>query len=252
MIPIYSKSEQDYIISAGTLAASALEHVCDFVKAGVRTEELDEAFAKFLEEHGGEAACLGFHGYPKRLCVSINDEICHGIPGRRIIKNGDIVSVDLVVNLDGFHGDTCRTVMVGKVNKRTQLLVETTQQAMMKAIDAIKVGMRFQQIGKIIEEHVRQFNFGIVKEYCGHGIGKSLHHEPQIVHYFNPQIGKEEILPGMCFTIEPMICAGSGVCKLMPDNWTVKTCDHSVCAQFEHTILMTEQGPMITTQLEER
>lgn len=235
----YSINDFDKMRKAGRLAARALEYICSKVVCGITTQQLDDYFLEFLRDNGGNPACKGYYDYPKNICVSINDEICHGIPGNKILKEGDVVSVDLVVELDGFHGDTCRTVIIGNSNKRTELLVLKTYESLMKCIEEIKPGMYISEIGRIIESVVKPVGFDIVKQYCGHGIGKNLHEDPQILHYYQ----KSDILiePGMCFTIEPMITMGKGDSKIDSDGWTVRTKDRGICAQFEHTLGVNDQ-----------
>lgn len=247
MIPIYTKHDQSKLIIAGKLAKQSLEYVCASVKEGVTTNSLDEIFVKFIKEMGCNAPCKGFHGYPKSLCISVNDEVCHGIPSTRILKKGDIVSVDLVVEKEGYYADTCKTVTIGGVDASVEQLIDVTHNAMMEAIANLEIGMPFNTIGECIENFVKPFKFGIVKDYCGHGIGKQLHHSPQILHYHNPSQGKELIKEGMCFTIEPMITLGHFATTTDRDGWTVRTKDNSICAQFEHTIFMDKSGPIITT-----
>lgn len=244
----YDIKQRELIKKAGNLAARALDYVCSFVQAGVSTQFLDDKFVEFLKNNGGSAACLGYYDYPKHICVSVNEVICHGIPSDRVLQDGDVVSVDLVVELDGYYGDTCRTVIIGSGSARNKLLVDITYKALYKAIDSLRIGMLFKEIGKVIEEFVTPYRLHVVKEYCGHGIGDSLHQPPQILHYWNknePDIAIEE---GMCFTIEPMIVVGNASNKTLADQWTVVTKDKSVCAQFEHTILMEKDHAVICTQ----
>lgn len=245
--PIYSSYDKDQLTHVGALAAKALDYVCEFVKEGITTNQINQKFIEFLHEHKANAACYGFHGYPKHLCVSINDEICHGIPSQKIIRSGDVVSVDLVVEQNGYYADTCKTIKVGKIPARIELLIDVTHKAMMNAINAVKIGQPLSVIGLAIENTVKEYAFGIVKDYCGHGIGKQLHHEPQILHYYSPKHQTTLIQEGMCFTIEPMICEKRGECKVDSDNWTVRTIDRSVCAQFEHTIFVNADSVTVLT-----
>lgn len=246
----YSAKDFEKMKAAGSLAARALDYVCSKVNAGITTQELDDFFVQYLKEHGGNAACNGYMDYPKNICVSVNDEICHGIPGSRVLENGDIVSVDLVVELDGFHGDTCRTVIIGEVDSRIKLLVTKTKEAMDEAIKSVRPGLPISEIGKVIESVVKPVGFGIVKDYCGHGIGRSLHEDPQILHYYNPNKSNDTIIEsGMCFTIEPMIVSGKGDTKVDSDEWTVRTKDRSICAQFEHTLGVLDDQVIVFTSL---
>lgn len=247
MIPIYTQQDKLKLQEVGSIAAQALEYVCENAVVGVTTDELDQKFIEFLKNNKGTAACKNFQGYPKSLCISVNDEVCHGIPGSRVLKEGDVVSIDLVVEKDGYYGDTCKTITIGQVSAILEQLIKATKEAMMYAIKNLKIGMPFAKIGQYIETIIKPLNFGIIRDYCGHGIGKQLHHEPQILHYYNPTQGKELIQEGMCFTIEPMICLYNPATKIDSDGWTVRTVDAGICAQFEHTIFMDKTGSIITT-----
>lgn len=248
---------QDYpkLQQAGVLARQALTMVASLAVEGSCGIELDDAFAKFVSQNSCRAACLGFHGYPKHLCVSVNEQICHGIPSSKPFQFGDLVSIDLVVELNGYFADTCTTVLIEKqiqgheqrdVLAKQRALLHVTQQALAIAIKEVRPNMLTSDIGRIIQANVPD-GYSIVKEYCGHGIGKSLHHAPQILHYFNPQQQRIKLKPGMCFTIEPMICDGSADCTILDDGWTVVTRDGSMCAQFEHTLFMMDDGLHVLT-----
>ena len=240
MVNIYNLNDFEKMRKAGELAANALDYLCKLAKVGVTSNFLDEHFNKYIKERGGNPACLGFENYPKSICVSVNDVICHGIPNDIPFKDGDIVKIDIVVELEGYHGDTCRTVVLGNITKKQQLLVDCTYKAMMNAINGIKGGDKFSKIGSLIEQTTSRYGFSIAREYCGHGIGKTLHEDPCVLHYANQ--GNLVIEPGMCFTIEPMINLGKGRSRVENDGWTVRTLDGSTSCQFEHTLGVKEDN----------
>ncbi|MBN1970601.1 MAG: type I methionyl aminopeptidase [Candidatus Delongbacteria bacterium] len=249
MIPIKTKNEIDKMRAAGKLAANVLEYIEPFVKEGVCTEELDNLCREFIYKNDATPAPLNYHGFPKSICTSINNVVCHGIPSpKEILKNGDIINVDITVILDGYHGDTSKTFMIGEVDKEVQLLVERTEKAMMKGIEQIKPDKYLSEVGKAIEKYVKKFEYSIVSEYGGHGIGKDFHEDPHVYHFFTTA-NKIRLRPGMCFTVEPMIIIGknSGVITSKTDGWTVTTKSGKWTAQFEHTVLVTETGFEILT-----
>jgi len=232
---------------AGRLAAEVLEMIAPHVIPGVTTDELDRRCHDYIvNEQQATPAPLNYRGFPRSICTSVNHQVCHGIPGNKRLKKGDILNVDITVIKDGFHGDTSMMFILGEGSVQAQRLVRLTQEAMLIGIDQIRPGGRIGDIGHAIQTFVERNGYSVVREYCGHGIGREFHEEPQILHYGLPGTGPE-MLPGMCFTVEPMVNAGQRQVKLLPDNWTVVTKDRSLSAQWEHTVLVTETGYDILT-----
>ena len=247
MISIKSKREIDLMRATSKLASSTLEYIGPFVKPGVTTEELNKLCHEYIVKNGAYPSPLNYHGFPKSVCTSLNEVICHGIPSEKdILKDGDILNIDVTTHLDGFHGDTNKTFFVGNVSDEVKKLVEVTYQCMREGINQVRPGGYIGDIGAIIEEIAHAHNYSVVEEYCGHGIGREFHEEPQVVHVGQKGTGAE-MKPGMTFTIEPMINLGRRYCKVLDDKWTVVTKDKKWSAQFEHTILVTETGHEILT-----
>ena len=245
---IKTNEEIEKMRLAGRLAAEVLDMIEDHVQAGITTGELNDICHKFIIEHDAIPAPLNYKGFPKSICTSVNHQVCHGIPGSRILKKGDFLNIDVTVIKEGYHGDTSRIFMVGAPSVLAQRLSEVTYQSMMLGIDMVKPGVCLEDIGAAIQTFAEGHGFSIVREYCGHGIGKAFHEEPQVLHYKDKQVPNKVILKaGMTFTIEPMINAGRRFVKLLPDGWTVVTKDHSLSAQWEHTVLVTEEGHEILT-----
>jgi methionyl aminopeptidase len=234
---------------AGRMAAEVLEMIGEFVKPGVSTEELDTiCHNHIVDVQKAIPACLGYKGFPKSVCTSVNHVICHGIPSpRKILKNGDIINIDVTVIHDGFHGDTSKMFLVGKSSVAAQRLVDITQECLYRGIEMVRPGVRLGDIGHAIQLHAESNHYSVVREYCGHGIGKVFHEEPQVMHYGTPGTGME-LREGMTFTIEPMINQGTRHCKLLPDGWTVVTKDHKLSAQWEHTLAVTANGCEVLTR----
>ncbi len=234
---------------AGRLAAEVLEMIEPYVKAGVKTEELDRLCHDYIVNvQKAIPAPLNYHGFPKSICTSVNHQVCHGIPGDRVLKEGDVVNVDVTVIKDGYHGDTSMMFFVGKVSVLAERLSRVSQECMELGIEIAKPGAHLGDIGYVIQQHAEKQHFSVVREYCGHGIGSTFHEpEVQVLHFGEKGTGLE-IVPGMTFTIEPMINAGKRHVKLLPDKWTVVTKDHSLSAQWEHTILITETGNEVLTR----
>jgi methionyl aminopeptidase len=228
------------------LAAQAREVVGAAVAPGVTTDELDRIGHEFLCDHGAYPSTLGYKGFPKSLCSSVNEVVCHGIPDARVIEDGDIVNIDITAFLDGVHGDTNATFLAGDVDEQTRLLVERTREALDRAIKAVRPGRRVSVIGRVIESYARRFDYGVVREFTGHGIGTAFHSGLVIPHYDEPHFDAE-ILPGMTFTIEPMLNLGTHEWVMWDDNWTVVTADGRPSAQFEHTLLVTAEGAEVLT-----
>jgi methionyl aminopeptidase len=231
---------------AGRLAAQARELVGSHVAPGVTTDELDRVGHEFLCDHGAYPSTLGYKGFPKSLCSSVNEVVCHGIPDARVIEDGDIVNIDITAYLDGVHGDTNATFLAGDVDEESRLLVERTHEALDRAIKAVRPGRRVSVIGRVIESYARRFGYGVVREFTGHGIGTAFHSGLIIPHYDEPRFD-DEILPGMTFTIEPMLNLGTHEWVMWDDGWTVVTADGRRSAQFEHTLLVTAEGAEVLT-----
>lgn len=236
---------------AGNLAAQVLEMIEPFVKEGVTTEKLNQICHDYIiNEQQATPAPLNYNGFPKSICTSINHQVCHGIPGSRVLKAGDIMNIDVTVIKNGYHGDTSKMFVIGKPSILAERLIQITQECLYQAIRLVQPGAHLGDIGAVIQEHAEKNRFSVVREYCGHGIGKIFHEPPNVLHYGKRGTGLM-LEPGMIFTIEPMINAGKKEVKLLPDNWTVVTKDHSLSAQWEHTILVTETGYDVLTRRSE-
>jgi len=231
---------------AGRIAAQALAEVGRHVAPGVTTDELDRVGHEFLCDHGAYPSTLGYRGYPKSLCSSINEVICHGIPDDTVLRDGDIVNIDITGFIGGVHGDTNATFEVGTVDEESHLLVERTREATMRAIRAVKPGRRINVIGRVIESYARRFGYGVVRDFTGHGIGTTFHSGLVVPHYDDPD-ADTELVPGMTFTIEPMLTLGTIDYDVWPDGWTAVTRDRKRTAQFEHTLVVTDDGTEILT-----
>ena len=231
---------------AGEIAAGALDEVAKIIQPGIRTDKIDKICYEYIKDYGAYSAPLFYRGFPKSCCTSTNHIVCHGIPSDKILKEGDIVNVDVTALKDGWHGDTSRTFEIGEVSIKAKKLVSTTYEAMMKAIKIVKDGVYLGDIGATIQNHVEAEGFSVVQDFCGHGIGKSFHQEPNILHYGKSGTG-EKIHEGMIFTIEPMINLGNYETKTLNDGWTAVTKDKSLSAQFEHTIGVKKDGYEIFT-----
>ena len=238
---------------AGRLAADVLEMIGEHVKPGVSTEQLDRICHDFIVDvQNAVPAPLNYRGFPKSICTSVNHQVCHGIPGSKVLKDGDIVNIDITVIKDGFHGDTSKMFFIGKPSILAQRLVDVTQKAMWKGIELVRPGAHLGDIGHAIQKFVESSGYSVVQEYCGHGIGRGFHEDPQVLHYGTPDSGLQ-LQAGMTFTIEPMVNAGRRNVKLLPDGWTVVTKDRKLSAQWEHTILVTPIGyEVLTLRKEER
>ena len=231
---------------AGEIAAGALDEVAKIIKPGIQTDKIDKLCYEYIKDFGAYSAPLFYRGFPKSCCTSTNHIVCHGIPSDKILKEGDIVNVDVTALKDGWHGDTSRTFEIGEVSVKAKKLIKTTYDAMMKAIGIIKTDIHLGDIGATIQNHVETEGFSVVQDFCGHGIGKQFHKEPNVLHYGKKGTG-EKIKAGMIFTIEPMINLGKYETKTLNDGWTAVTKDKSLSAQFEHTIGVTKDGYEIFT-----
>ncbi|MEM7688028.1 MAG: type I methionyl aminopeptidase [Pseudomonadota bacterium] len=233
---------------AGRLAATILDEVADLVKPGVTTESLDTAIREMMLDAGSVPATLGYRGYTHSSCISLNHVICHGIPGSKVLKDGDILNIDVTPLLDGWHGDTSRMYFAGEPSIKAKRLVDVTYECLMLGIDAAsKPGARLGDIGAAIEAHAKQYRYGVVREFCGHGLGRLFHDAPEVVHAAKAGTGPE-LKPGMFFTIEPMINLGKPWAKVLGDGWTAVTRDKSLSAQFEHSLAITDKGVEIFTK----
>lgn len=252
-ITLKTPQEFEKMRVAGRLAAEVLEMIGPYVKSGVTTNELDDICHHYITEvQQAIPAPLNYRGFPKSICTSLNHVVCHGIPNDKPLKNGDIVNIDITVIKDGYHGDTSKTFLVGDVAPYARKLVEVTQECLYLAIRMVKPGIKLGDIGFTIQQHAEKNHYSVVREYCGHGIGKVFHEDPQVLHYGKSNTGLE-IQPGMTFTIEPMINLGKRHVKLLQDKWTVVTQDHKLSAQWEHTLGVTDHGvEVFTLRKEER
>jgi len=232
---------------AGSVAAQALDEVTPYVKSGVTTEKLDKICYEFIRDCGGYSAPLYYKGFPKSCCTSVNHVVCHGIPREKYLNDGDIINIDVTANVNGWHGDTSRMFFVGDVSIKSKNLVLVTYESMMKAISIIKNGIHLGDIGETIQTYVEKEGFSVVRDFCGHGIGKTFHETPNILHYGKKGEG-QKIRTGMIFTIEPMINEGMYDTKMLKDGWTAVTKDKSLSAQFEHTVGVTDKGFEIFTK----
>lgn len=232
---------------AGRLASQTLDYITPFVKEGVTTEELDQLCHDYIVQNGGIPAPLGYHGYPKSICTSVNHVICHGIPGPKRLQTGDILNIDVTAIVNGWYGDTSRMFTIGKTGLRAQKLIEVTKEALHRGISVVRPGARLGDIGHAIQSFVEKQGFSVVRDFCGHGIGRIFHDTPNVLHYGKPHTGLE-LKEGMFFTIEPMVNAGRPDAKVLADGWTAVTRDKSLSAQFEHTLGITKDGCEIFTQ----
>ena len=231
---------------AGRLAAETLDYIAPFVKPGITTGELDRLCHEFIVGHGAICAPLGYKGFPKSICTSVNHVVCHGIPGDKQLEDGDIVNLDVTTILDGWYGDTSRMFLVGEVGVKARKLVDTTYEAMMAGIAAVRPGATLGDIGAAIQRHAEAQRFSVVRDFCGHGLGRVFHDAPSVLHYGKAGTGLK-LVEGMFFTIEPMINAGDWRVKVLSDGWTAVTKDRSLSAQFEHSIGVTQSGCEIFT-----
>ena len=246
-VTIKTDQEIEKMRVAGRLASEVLDMIEEHVVSGVTTDELNTICHDYIvEQQGAIPAPLNYRGFPKSICTSVNHVICHGIPGEKKLKKGDIINIDVTVIKDGYHGDNSRMYYVGKPSIMAKRLCDIARESMFMGIDMVKPGVQLGDIGHAIQSHAEANNFSVVREYCGHGIGKIFHEEPQILHYGRPGTGLA-LQEGMTFTIEPMINAGKRETRLLSDEWTVVTRDHSLSAQWEHTLLVTADGHEILT-----
>jgi methionyl aminopeptidase len=249
VIKIKSALEIEKMRKAGKLAFEVLNLAAESVKAGISTQDINDICHEYTLKKGAKSAPLNYHGFPKSICTSVNNVVCHGIPSpKHILKEGDIINCDITVLLDGYHGDTSKTFMIGEVPQKTRDLVERTEKAMYIGIESVKPNAYFGDIGENIDNFLKPFAYGIVRDLSGHGIGKEFHEDPQVIHHKQRDRG-QKMKPGMIFTVEPMINMGTyHVYTDTTDNWTVYSADKSLSAQFEHTVLVTDTGYEILTK----
>lgn len=247
-ITLLSQREIEKMRRAGRLAAKLLDYLAPMIQPGISTQQLNDEAERWTKKHGAKSAPLGYKGFPKSICTSVNEVICHGIPSpTHILKDGDIINIDVTPILDGYHGDTSRTFFVGTPSPIAQKLVEVTEESMYRGIAAVKPDGRIGDIGAAIQEYAESHGFSVVRDFVGHGISNVFHTAPQIPHYGQKGRGKK-LRPGMVFTIEPMINEGTWEAKLLSDGWTAITKDRKLSAQFEHTVAVTEDGVEILTR----
>lgn len=246
-ITIYNEKAFDKLYKAGQLAKKTLEHVGSFVKEGITTEELDKICHDYIIANNAIPATLGYHGYPKSCCISLNNEICHGIPSAKKLVKGDILNIDVTVILDGYYGDTSSMFKVGNISVVAQRLIDVTQECLNEAIAIVKPGCYLGDIGYIIQKIAHKNKFSVVEDFCGHGIGHVFHQDPNILHYGKQGDGMQ-LVEGMVFTIEPMINVGKKETKMLKNGWTAVTKDFSLSAQFEHMLGVTKNGNIVFTK----
>jgi methionyl aminopeptidase len=247
MIELKSASEVERMTQAGRVVGGLLERLASIARPGVKTEELDDDARAYLRAHGAEPAFLGYRGFPAAICVSINEEVVHGIPGERRIRNGDLVSLDAGAVVEGWYADAATTLLVGAVPPVARRLTETTRRALNEAIAQVVVGKRISDISHAVQHAAEREGFGVVREFVGHGIGRALHEDPPIPNFGPPNTGPR-LQVGMALAIEPMITAGGYEVEVLRDGWTAVTKDRSLAAHFEHTVVVTDRGPVILTK----
>jgi methionyl aminopeptidase len=245
-IKLHSAEDYAGMRKAGELAARCLDMLVDEVKEGVTTDHLDTLARQFILDNGGLPACLGYRGYTKTICTSLNHVVCHGVPGARALRSGDILNIDVTVIVDGWHGDTSRMYAVPPVKRKARRLMDLTYEAMMLAITAIRPGVTTGELGATIQEHIERQRMSVVRDFCGHGLGRVFHDAPNILHFGRRNDGVE-LRAGMFFTVEPMVNLGKNAVSILPDGWTSVTRDRSLSAQFEHSVGVTENGVEIFT-----
>ena len=248
MIICKTPREIDIMRQAGKIVALTHEELKKHIVPGVTTKELDTIAESFIRKHGAIPSFKGYNGFRGSICASVNDELVHGIPGDRVLKNGDIISIDIGAQYQGYHGDSAWTYAVGVIDEETQRLLDVTEESLYRGLEEAKPGVRLSNISHAIQTFVEANNFSIVREYVGHGVGQDLHEDPQIPHYGPPNKGPR-LKTGMVLAVEPMVNAGSRYVKTLEDNWTVVTQDGKMCAHFEHTIAITESGFEILTKI---
>ena len=250
MITLKSSREIELMRQAGKITAAARALAGAMVAPGVTTREIDKAVCRFIRSKGAEPSFLGYNGYPASVCISVNDEVIHGIPGHRVLKEGDIVSVDVGAYKDGYHGDCAGTYPCGKISEEAQRLIDVTRQSFFEGLKYAREGYRLPDLSGAIQKYVEANGFSVVRDYVGHGIGTKMHEAPEIPNYVEPRMGRPRFLRGMTIAVEPMVNAGGFGVKVMPDGWTVKTADGRLSAHYENSILITDGEPELLTDPE--
>ena len=251
-ITIKSPHEIEIMRQAARIAAGARSAGRQAIRDGLTTKQIDRAVHEYIVKSGGTPSCLGYEGFPAATCVSVNDEVIHGIPGRRIVRNGDIVSLDLCATYKGFVGDCAGTYAVGEVSEEAKKLIEVTRQAFFEGIRFARVGYRVHDIGEAVQDYVESHGFSVVRDFVGHGIGRGMHEAPEVPNYRpGERRGNPRLLKGMTICVEPMVCAGDWAIRILRDGWTVVTADHSLAAHYENTILITDGEPEILTMADD-
>ncbi len=248
MIHAKSSREIQYMRDAGRIVAQTHEELAKAVKPGVGTKELDQIAEDYIISKGAEPSFKGYRGFPAAICTSVNHVVVHGIPGLETVKNGDIISIDIGVVINGYHGDAARTVPVGEISAIAEKLLQVTEESLYKGIEQAVIGNRLSDISHAVQTHAEGNGFSVVRNYCGHGIGRSMHEEPQILNYGDPGHGPR-LKAGYCLAIEPMVNVGTHGVSVLKDGWTVITNDKQLSAHFEHSVAITEDGPLILTEL---
>lgn len=247
MIICKTPRELEVLRIAGKIVALTHQELKNYIKPGITTKELDAIAEKFIKQHDAIPSFKGYNGFTGSICASVNEELVHGIPGDKVLKNGDIISIDIGAKYNGYHGDSAWTYAVGDISEENQKLLDVTEESLYKGLEEAKPGVRLSNISHAIQTHVESYDFSIVREYVGHGVGQDLHEDPQIPHFGPPNQGPR-LKPGMVLAIEPMVNAGKRYVRTLPDNWTVVTTDGKMCAHFEHTIAIVETGYEILTK----
>lgn len=252
MLTIKNAADIEKMKAAGRLTEDVLKLMAEMAKPGVTTEELDKAAEELIRSRGGFPSCLGYNGYPKTICTSVNEQVVHGIPGKYRLREGDIVSCDVVAKLDGFHGDATRTLLIGDVSEETRRLVKVTEECFFEGLKFARVGYRISDISAAIQKHAESNGYGVVRDMIGHGIGREMHESPDVPNYVGGRYGRGiRLIPGMTIAIEPMINMGTWQIKLMPDGWTAVTADGKPSAHYENTVAITDGDPIILTLSED-
>ena len=252
MIVLKSSREIDLMRKAGKITAAARALAGSMVAPGVTTREIDREGRRFIRSHGAEPSFLGYNGFPASVCISVNDEVIHGIPGKRVLQEGDIVSVDVGAFKDGFHGDCAGTYPCGRISEEAERLIEVTRQSFFEGLKYAREGRRLPELCGAIQRYAEGAGCSVVREYEGHGIGRKMHEEPGVPNYVEPRMGRPRLLRGMTIAVEPMVNAGGAGIVVMPDGWTVKTADGKLSAHYENTILITDGEPELLTDPEAR
>ena len=247
MITLKSSHEVELMRRAGKITAAARALAGEMVTPGVTTHEIDQAVFHFIKKQGAVPSFLNYQGYPASVCISVNDEVINGIPGRRVLREGDIVSVDVGACIDGFHGDCAATFACGRISEEARRLIEVTRQSFFEGLRQAREGRRLPELSQAIQDYVERNGFSVVREYVGHGIGRQMHEAPEVPNYVAPHQSRPRLLRGMTLAVEPMVNAGGPGIKVLPDGWTVKTADGSLSAHYENTILITDGEPELLT-----